>query len=76
MIRAKFLVHSVTKHSDGAESIEAHATSGRTGTANAQWAKMTPSGKLTMHINNPDAHGKIKPGKHYFLDISEAEDDA
>jgi hypothetical protein len=52
------------------------AANGRKDTANAQWAKWTPSGKLTMHINNPDAHGKLLPGKFYFLDFSEVDEDA
>lgn len=75
-IRAKFLALSVTKHHDGAESVDLQAANGRRDTANAQWSTWTPSGKLTMHINNPDAHGKILPGKFYFVDLSEADEDA
>ena len=74
-IRAKFRVLSVTKHEDASESVELMAANGRKDTANAQWAKWTPSGNLKMHINNPDAHGKLLPGKHYFLDLTEADDE-
>lgn len=76
MLRAKFMVVHVTKHSDGSEGVELSAANGRKDTANAQWSKWTPSGRLTMTINNPDAQGRLVPGKYYFLDISEAAEDA
>lgn len=75
-LRAKFQALSVTKHADASESVELMAANGRKDTANAQWSKWTPSGNLKMHINNPDAHGQIQPGKFYFLDITEADEDA
>lgn len=76
MLRAKFIVTQITKHSDGAETVELGAANGRKDTVNAQWSKWTPSGNLRMQINNPEAQGKLIPGKYYFLDISEASEDA
>lgn len=75
-IRAKFKVISVTAFEGGAEQVEAQAANGRAGSANAQWAMMTPSGTLKMYINNPAAQGKLVPGRFYFLDITETEEDA
>lgn len=75
-IRAKFKVSYVTHHEDGSEQVEAHAANGRANSANAQWAKMTPGGKLSMFINNPEAKGKFVPGKYYFLDITETDEDS
>jgi hypothetical protein len=75
-IRAKFKVASVTKYENDSEQVELQAANGRADTANAQWSKWTPSGKLTMTINNPAAQGQLLPGKYYFLDLTEAAEDA
>lgn len=77
MIRAKFRCMSVTKHEGNPQSeiVKLCASNGKKDTANAQWAKWTPCGTLDMTINNPDAQGKLEPGKHYFLDIAEAGED-
>lgn len=40
---------------------------------NHEWSKYTPWGELKMSITNPSAQGKLKPGKEYFIDITEAE---
>jgi hypothetical protein len=37
-----------------------------------QFSKATPSGELQMRIDNPNAIGKLIPGNHYYLDITEA----
>jgi len=42
------------------------------GDVNAKWAKWTPSGSITMLINNPDTQGKFKPEQCYYLDFIEA----
>lgn len=75
-IRAKFYCSQVSKFADGGESVQLHAANGKKETANAQWAKWTPGGNLTMTINNPDAQGMFKPGGFYFLDFTEASEDA
>lgn len=36
------------------------------------YAKSTPSGKLTLQIDNPTAKGFLVPGKNYYIDITEA----
>lgn len=74
MIRAKFKCQSVTKY-EGSETVKLSAANGRSDTENAQWAKWTPCGDLSMSINNPEAQGKIEPGKYYFLDITKAGED-
>lgn len=43
------------------------------GPGNEEWSKWTPSGSLTMQINNPDAVAKTEVGKDYFIDISPVE---
>ena len=47
------------------------------GSSNAEdnsYAKATPSGKLELQIDNDGAKGFFKPGKKYFVDITEAAD--
>lgn len=47
------------------------------GSANAEdntYAKATPSGKLELQIDNDAAKGFFKPGKKYYVEISEASD--
>lgn len=41
---------------------------------NRSWWDATPSGELTMWINNPAAFGKLEGGKEYFIDITPAVD--
>jgi len=41
-------------------------------TENNQFAQATPSGQLTMTVDNPNAKGFFKPGSQYYLDIQEA----
>jgi hypothetical protein len=56
-------------YADKQEEVVLSAVCGKT---NEQWSKWTPSGTLTMTINNPDAQGKFKPTQCYYLDITEA----
>ena len=40
--------------------------------ANKTWAKYTPSGKIELTIDNPDAYDAFELGKTYFVDFTEA----
>lgn len=75
-LRAKFRVNHVIEYADGSEQVDLSAANGRADTANAQWSKWTPAGKLTMTINNPTAQKVLRPGAYVFLDISETTEDA
>lgn len=75
MIRAKFRCASILKDTDN-ETVTLHAANGKKDTANAQWAKWTPGGQLSLTINNPEAQGKFTPGKYYFLDIEETTEES
>ena len=68
MLKAKFICESVTSFVEG-EHVKLHAAHGP---GNESWSKWTPGGTLEMTISNPDARGKMVPGKAYFLDITEA----
>jgi hypothetical protein len=40
------------------------------GEENKTWAKYTPSGKIELTIDNPDAYDQFELGKTYFVDFS------
>jgi hypothetical protein len=40
---------------------------------NNEWSKATPGGTLQLNINNPAAHGRVKPEREYFVFVVEAE---
>lgn len=37
------------------------------------FARFTPSGSLSLTINNPDLLGKIKPGQKFYVDFTLAD---
>lgn len=45
-------------------------------TEDNQFSSATPSGSLEMMISNPNATDFFQPGKKYYIDITEAPDDA
>jgi hypothetical protein len=79
-VRAKFTVTSkVETHSANPYgtsnatqfSVEVRLTP-VSGEENKTWNKWTPSGSITMTINNPDAYNAFKLGQAYFVDFTEA----
>lgn len=42
---------------------------------NKTWSKWTPSGKVEMHITNPDAFQQFKLGGTFFVDFTEVDDE-
>jgi hypothetical protein len=58
------------------ETVSLSAVNGKNETANAQWAKYTPSGSVTLTINNPEARQKFAPGKFYLVTFEETTEEA
>lgn len=74
MVRGKFTLASITSHSWGtAQTFVFNAVHDTTTEENKKFAKYTPSGQLTMQVDNPPAQEFFKLGKTYYLDFSEAE---
>ncbi len=49
------------------------------GTKNAEdntFAAATPGGKLELTVDNKTVHGFFKPGRKYYVDITECPEDA
>lgn len=79
MIRAKFYCSEVSKQvwSQVPKRVDAERvklTAVVHGEENKAWAEATPNGHLEITITNPEAQGKIEPGKYYFLDIAPVPD--
>jgi hypothetical protein len=54
------------------ENIELNAVYAEEG-VNKAWATATPSGRLTLSIDNPQAQGLFQKGKEYLVTIREAQ---
>lgn len=68
-LMAKMMCESITKSRGGMEEVKLIAVDGAK-KENANWSKWTPSGVLSLSISNPDAHGVIKVGSEYMVDIT------
>lgn len=70
-ILAKFKVGSVTDFGNNNEGVNmSPVTSGSE--ENKSFSMYTPSGKIEMHITNPEAIGFFKPSKEYYVEFREA----
>ncbi len=81
ILRAKMLVTRViyNKQSDGSISSETvelcPVCSNDPDSDNAKWSKWTPwhkspSGNLSLTINNPDAFNKVSNGHEFYVDLT------
>ena len=69
IVRAKMQCVSVNKDVQN-ETVSLIPVYGDTA-ENKSWSKWTPSGSLSLMVNNPDAFGAFVPGKEYYVDISD-----
>jgi hypothetical protein len=72
-IRAKFLVHKAEKNDHGGQYVEATPVTTGEGD-NADFAKATPSGSLSLYIDNPDAVDFFKEGDEVYLTFQKEKD--
>ncbi len=84
MVRAKFKVTSKTSHmssvinsdtSDGApryieKEVGTVKLTAVHGEENKEWSVWTPSGEVSMTINNPDAYKQFELGGAYYIDFT------
>lgn len=66
---AKFKVFSVTEFEGTAKAVILNPVAGGSEENKAFW-KYTPSGKLEMTIDNPDATKHFKPGAECFIEFT------
>lgn len=72
-------VTKVEKPYEGAETVSFSAVCGKPFNAVGEsedntFARWTPSGSLSLTIQNPNLLGKFAEGQKFYLDFSEAED--
>jgi hypothetical protein len=75
MVRFKMIVterKNMFNQWGGARPTTAVILSAVAGEENKTWAKYTPSGKIELSIDNPDAYAYFELGKTYFVDFTEA----
>ena len=72
-MRAKFRCQSIENFDGGSEQAKLQAVTSGYSEENSQFNTATPSGDLSIYIDNPKAKGFFKPGKEYYLDFTEAE---
>ena len=77
-MRAKFVVTSVTKPCEGSEELTFRAVSDTPFDAEGasednSFARYTPSGTLSMTVQNPALLGKFIPGDKFYLDFTPAD---
>lgn len=75
-VRAKFRCNSVESFSpagvDGTRTFRFQAAYDPNTPEDQRYAKYTPSGSLTIQVDNPAV--VFEPGKAYYLDFTPAED--
>lgn len=70
--RCKFQVSEVTKFSCPGERVKLFAVYGGS-QENESFAAATPSGEISIYVNNPAVIGKFQPGQYYYVDLTPAE---
>ena len=75
MVRAKFMVQEVRHHHWNKDSVTIilRPQYDTTIEEDKRYAKATPSGELSMQVDNPPAAAFFELGKTYYLDFSKAE---
>ncbi len=72
MVRGKFVLTSMTQMSGSqARSLKFTTQYDPTIPEDQKYAKATPSGELTMYVDNPPALAQLELGKAYYLDLTE-----
>ena len=74
MVRAKFQLQEVSHHSwSGGKTLVFRPMYDQSIEEDKRLSKATPSGELTMLVDNPAALERLELGKYYYFDISEAQ---
>lgn len=78
MVRAKFEVTAITKFSGYGDSCEItlEPRYDQSIPEDQQFNKATPTGKLTMWVNNPAAIEELKLGRKFYLDFNPVEEES
>lgn len=76
LMRAKMVIRSIEQYEGGTEKLNMSAIGKPSGydddgkDEDNTYANFTPMADLSMSINNPDLHGKFKPGQEFYVDFT------
>ena len=75
-IRAKFRVTAVIEHADNAtaRTIKMMPHYDQSIPEDRRFAQATPTGELSMYVNNPVAVAELTIGKYFYLDLVPVEE--
>ena len=76
MVRAKFMVQEIRRHhygNPGATTIILRPQYDENIEEDKRFAKATPTGEISMYVDNPPAQAFFELGKKYYLDFSPAD---
>jgi hypothetical protein len=73
MIRSKFRVNEVVKTEYSETAKLTAVCEDKPGDENTRFNKATPSGSISITIDNPAAQGVLVPGKQFYVDFTPAE---
>lgn len=68
-VQAKFTVMSVKKYTGDNVEVELHPVTGGSKENESFW-KYTPSGNITLLIQNTEASKQFKPGMDFYVDFT------
>lgn len=71
MVRAKFVVQSITSHANwSGKTVTLTPQYDTTIEEDRRFAKATPSGEIKMSIDNPPALEQFKEGQAFYVDFT------
>lgn len=73
MVRGKFTVSEITSYQYGSQKITLAAQYDPNLPEDQKYAKATPSGTITMTVDNPPAAEYLEIGKSFYVDFTKVE---
>ena len=74
MVRGKFTVSEITTYQYGSKKITLQALYDPNLPEDQKYAKATPSGTITMQVDNPPAADYLEIGKAFYVDFTRADE--
>jgi hypothetical protein len=69
--RAKFVCSQTTQYMGGSKQAVLSAVTDDGDPENKAFWSATPSGRIEIHVSNPDAAEQFEAGKAYYVDFTE-----
>ena len=76
MVRAKVYLNASTEFGGKARQLKFLCVHDNSTEENARFTKYTPTGEITMLVDNPGALAQFRFEKYYYVDFTEVEDES